>query len=145
MTLNTVEDVVRDKGRDVVTSQPTEAVTEAVKRMKTHRVGSVVIIDGRELVGVLTKRDVVERVVAGHRDPNNTEVREVMSTGLVTVTPQTKIQEAMDLVMRTGYCHLPVTDGNQLVGFVTKSDLSSWLLRYQEHQISDLVTYITRA
>ena len=145
MSQNTVKYVIGHEGRNVVTAQPSESVLDAVERMTKHGVGSVVVVGNNDLVGVLTMRDVLSRVVAEQRDAKATKVGEVMSTGIVTVSPDTEAQEAMDLVMRTGYCHLPVTNGNDLVGFVTKGDLASWLLRYQEHQIDDLFTYITRS
>ena len=128
-----------------MTARTFEAVAEAVQRMTNQGVGSVVVVEDNDLVGVLTMRDVLSRLVAHRRDPDTTTVGEVMSTGIVTLSPETRLQEAMDLVMRTGYCHLPVTRGNDLVGLVTKSDLADALLRYQELQVNDLVTYITRA
>jgi CBS domain-containing protein len=116
--------------RDVMTSnprsiEPSTAVTEAARLMKTEDVGSLPIVDGDQLVGVVTDRDVVIRVVAEKKDPQSTTVGEIASRDLVTVDPQQDLDEALRLMAQHQVRRLPVAEEDgKLVGILAQADVA---------------------
>ncbi len=118
--------LVRDvMTREVVTLTPDAPVIEAARLMKTHDIGSVVVVTERgEVVGIITERDLVTRVLAENRDPLQTKVREVMTPNPITVYDDTPLEIAARLMAERGVGHLPVVDkAGRLVGIIAKSDL----------------------
>ncbi|AEM39655.1 putative signal transduction protein with CBS domains [Pyrolobus fumarii 1A] len=118
--------LVRDvMTREVVTITPDEPVIEAARKMKQYEIGSVVVVSQRgEVIGIITERDLVTRVVAENRDPLKTTVREVMTPNPITVYDDTPLEIAARLMSERGVGHLPVVDkAGRLVGIIAKSDL----------------------
>jgi citrate synthase len=106
----------------VVTALPDETVAEASARMRDHRVGAVVVVDGDRPVGILTERDLVRWGAAGV-DPGGSKVAEWMTGEPDTVAPGRSVQEAYDSLAAHGYRHIPVVDDGRLVGIVSMRDL----------------------
>jgi len=136
--------VVERKGSTVHAVPPSATVLEAVRRMNQDRIGAVLVRDGEQVAGIFTERDVLTRVVDRGLDPATTPVGEVMTSSLVTVGPRTTVEEAMAVVSEKRCRHLPVMDGDRLVGLVSIGDLTRWVTRHQAWHIEDLVRYITR-
>jgi CBS domain-containing protein len=113
--------------------------------MNRERIGAVLVHDGERVVGIFTERDVLTRVIDQGRDPAATPVAEVMTSALITVGPATTVAEAMAVVTEKRCRHLPVMEGDRLVGLVSIGDLTRWLTRHQAWHIEDLVRYITGA
>jgi CBS domain-containing protein len=134
--------VVERKGATVHSVSPTAKVLEAVRRMNQERIGALLVRDGDRVMGIFTERDVLTRVVDPGRDPATTPVAEVMTSSLVTVGPATTVAEAMAVVTEKRCRHLPVMDGERLVGLVSIGDLTRWVTRRQAWHIEDLVRYI---
>ncbi len=110
--------------REVVTVSPRDTIVEAARRMAENRVGSVVVVEDERVVGILTEGDIVVRVVARGLDPYKTLVRDAMTPNPVTVSENTPLHLAADLMRRRGIGHLPVVDSRgRLVGIVTRSDI----------------------
>ncbi len=103
--------------------QPEQTVFEAANYMVSCNVGAVPVLDGTRLVGIFSERDIMRRVVTERRDPLTTRIAEVMSTTISTVAPSDSSQGAMTLMQIRGVRHLPVCDGNTLVGFISLRDL----------------------
>ena len=100
-------------------------VAYAAKMMKDEDVGLAPIVEGDRLVGTLTDRDIVTRVVAEGRDPQSVAVREVASTDLVTIDPQHDLGDALQLMARNQVRRLPVVEeGGRLVGVVAQADVA---------------------
>jgi CBS domain-containing protein len=118
----TVRDVMTPSVRTVKTDQP---LTEAARVMKEEDVGSVPIVDNGHLVGIVTDRDIVTRVVAEHRDPDTVRAGEVASHDLVTVEPDQKLDEAADMMAQHQVRRLPVVEGDRLVGMLSQADVAS--------------------
>jgi CBS domain-containing protein len=116
--------------RDVMTSnprsiEPSTTVTEAARLMKTGDVGSVPIVDGDQLVGVVTDRDIVIRVVAETKDPQSTTAGEIASRDLVTVDPEQDLDEALRLMAQHQVRRLPVAEEDgRLVGILAQADVA---------------------
>ena len=118
----TVADVMT---REVVTISPDAPVIEAARLMRDRDIGSVVVVSARgEVIGIITEKDIVVRVVAENRDPLKTTVREVMTPNPVTVYDDTPLEIAARIMDEQKIGHLPVVDkAGRLVGIVAKSDI----------------------
>jgi CBS domain-containing protein len=114
-------------------SMPVETVTAdtplrtAGGTMLEHAIGSVVVVgDGDRIEGILTATDFVKLVAEGDVDPGGT-VGAVMSTDLTTITADATIQRVADLILERGFHHVPVVDGDEVIGIITTRDLSAYL------------------
>jgi len=110
--------------RDVRACEPNATVADAAKMMAQEDVGPVPIVEDGRLVGIVTDRDIVVRVVAEGRDPNATTVKEIASTELVTVSPDDDLDEALHLLAERQVRRLPVVEGDRLVGIVAQADIA---------------------
>jgi CBS domain-containing protein len=115
--------------RELMTTNPTtcetsSTITDVAKVMKDEDVGPVPVTEGGRLVGIVTDRDIVVRVVAEGRDPSSTTIREIVSSDLATVQPDTSLEEALNLMAQRQVRRLPVVEGDQLVGIVAQADIA---------------------
>jgi len=140
---STLSAVLQSKGHEVLTIAPEKTVLEAVRTMNEHGVGSLLVMNGDEVVGIFTERDVLRRVVDAELDPRTTKVAKVMTRELVTVRQRMTVTEAMAVVTEKRCRHLPVIEDGQLLGMVSIGDLTRWVSRAQAFHIQDLVNYIT--
>ena len=109
-----------------VTDQPDDTLSEAASKMWRQQTGSLLVIDGEDLVGILTERDVLKAVATGV-NLTDTRISEVMTKDLVTVGPQTSLREAAKIMADRWIRHLPVMGGGKLVGVVSQRDLAGVL------------------
>ena len=117
-----VHEVMTDKPRCVTPETP---VSEAARLMKSEDVGSLPILDGDKLAGVVTDRDIVLRAVAEEKDPRGMPVREVASREIVTIRPEEDLSEALKLMASYQVRRIPVVDeDNRLVGLVAQADVA---------------------
>ena len=115
--------------REVMTSNPTscssqDSVVDAAKAMAKEDVGPIPVVHGERLVGLLTDRDIVVRVVAEGRDPQSTTVGEVASSDLATVSPEESLDRALQLLAERRVRRLPVVEGDRLVGILAQADVA---------------------
>jgi CBS domain-containing protein len=115
--------------REVMTSNPTScsaeaSVADAAKAMAKEDVGPIPVVEGDRLVGIITDRDIVVRVVAEGRDPSATTVGEVASSDLATVSPDEDLDRALQLLAERQVRRLPVVEGETLVGVVAQADIA---------------------
>ncbi len=123
MSYRHTADVVHDQ--DPVTLPPTATVQEACGRMRDRRVGAVLVTDGeRRLVGIFTGRDACCRVLAESRDAAATPLSEVMTPDPVTLSPGESVIDALRLMQRGGFRHVPVIDAGKVAGVVSRGDLT---------------------
>ncbi|MCW3977827.1 MAG: CBS domain-containing protein, partial [Candidatus Bathyarchaeota archaeon] len=94
--------------RDVIAVDATSTVKEAVEIMNEHEIGCLVVIENHRLIGILTERDVLKRVLAATKDPKKTKVGEIMTTRVFTVSPETDLEEAARLMFENDVKKLPV-------------------------------------
>ncbi len=116
-----VEDVMI---KDVVTVDADTTVKKAVEIMNKHEIGCLVVMKGDKLVGILTERDILKRVLAESRNPEKTKVSEIMTTPVITASPTTDLEEAAKLMFEKNVKKLPVVSEGKLVGLVTLTDLA---------------------
>jgi CBS domain-containing protein len=122
---------------------PTTTVAAAVDLINANRVGSVLVMDGKRLVGIFTERDVLRRVVGGRKDPEKTAVADVMTRELVVMRPGSTLGDAMSVISEKRIRHLPVVEEGRVVGVVSQGDLNHWLVRNREVEVNQLVEFVT--
>jgi CBS domain-containing protein len=130
------------KGPTVYAVTPTMSVAEAVAEMNRNCVGCVVVLDGVRLVGVFTERDVLRRVVGTGADPKKARVAQMMTDHVITITPETTVEEAMVLFTEKRCRHLPVVADGRMVGLLSSGDVSRWLTDVHRTEAEHLKNYI---
>ncbi len=108
---------------DPVMVTPDTNVVEIAKIMKEKNIGSVIVVEDGRLVGIVTEEDLIRRVLAEGRDPVRTKAADVMTRPVVYVSPDTELKEAALLMARLGIGHLPVVEGNRVVGIIAEYDI----------------------
>ncbi len=141
-----VASILETKGGDVLQIDGSATVLDAIKRMVAANVGSLLVMEGDKLAGIVTERDYLRRVALEGREENETPVREIMSAPLVYVTPETSIDECMAVMTERRIRHLPVLgDGRDVVGVVSIGDVVKFQSKQQSVQIRLLTDYISSA
>ncbi len=138
----TVKDILARKGADVLVTSGTTMVLDAAEQMNERGTGSVLILEEGRLVGIFTERDLMRRVVAVRRDPGTTRLDEVMTTALVTCTPEADLEDCGALMSERRIRHLPVLDGDTVIGVITTGDLLAEELREKEATIQHLESFV---
>lgn len=108
---------------DVVTIEPNVNVRRAVRAMNDFEIGCLIVVEAGRVVGILTERDVLKRVMDEGRNPDKTLVKEVMSKPPITINPDADLEAAIELMFKHKIKKLPVIENGKLVGLVTFTDL----------------------
>jgi CBS domain-containing protein len=138
-----VKDILAVKGSYVLSIGPEATVLDAAVLMNDHKIGALVVLHDAQLVGMITERDLLQRVLAQCRDPVHTLVREVMTVEVICCRPQTKLDEARGVMKNRRIRHLPVVDeGRRLDGLISIGDLNAYEAHDHEVTIHVLEEYI---
>jgi CBS domain-containing protein len=123
----------------VVTVEASEKVSEALRTMVRHKIGSIIVVEKGQPLGILTERDVTTRIAKG-QNLRTMSVKKVMSKPLITIAPSMEIWKAVEEMVRDDIRRLPVIDNDKLVGMVTERDMMYWLIRvaYEPNMPGDL-------
>jgi CBS domain-containing protein len=139
----TVRDILAVKGPHVLSIGPDATVLDAALLMNEHKVGSLLVMDAGRLVGIITERDMLVRVVGKRLDPADAKVCDVMTTEVACCQPDTAVDEARGVMKNRRIRHLPVLGGDgELLGLVSIGDLNAHLSHDQEVTIHILHEYI---
>jgi signal-transduction protein with cAMP-binding, CBS, and nucleotidyltransferase domain len=138
-----VSAILDEKGREVLRIDGAAQALEAAKLMVERNVGSLLVTEDGETVGIVTERDYLRRIVAEERDGSNTPVREIMSAPLIVVTPQTSVDECMAVMTSRRIRHLPVAEGGAVAGIVSIGDVVKFQAREQTFELQFLQDYIS--
>jgi CBS domain-containing protein len=141
--MSAVSNLLDSKGYTVLTVKPEMAVYDAVARMAEKSAGTAVVMEGGELVGIMSERDVFRKVVLKHRKIDDVKVKDIMSTDLTTITPDTSLDECMQIMTEKRIRHLPVMLDKQLRGIVSIGDVVKYLIVEKDFKIKNLETYIS--
>jgi CBS domain-containing protein len=134
-----VREVMTDRPRAVTPETP---VSEAARLMESEDVGALPILDGEQLAGIVTDRDIVIRAVAKEKDPKGMPVRDVASKDIVTIGPDDNLSDALKLMASAQVRRIPVVDeNNRLVGVLAQADIA---LEAKEKDVGELVEEISR-
>ena len=140
--MSTVRDILARKGSTLISVRPADTVLRAATLMNDEGIGGVLVMEGDELAGIFTERDVLRRVVAAGRDPARTAVREVLTSSVVTCGLQTTIDECAALMTARHIRHLPVREPSGLVGLVTIGDVLAFQVSEQQSTIEQMNNYL---
>jgi CBS domain-containing protein len=141
--VHALSEILGEKGSDVFEIDAGASVFEAVERMVALNVGSLLVTENGDVAGIVTERDYLRRVALEGRTDRETEVREIMSSPLVIVTPETSVDECMALMTDRRIRHLPVVEDERVVGLISIGDLVKFQSRQQSFEIQYLTNYIT--
>ena len=138
-----VSDILRQKGHDVVTGEPSDTVLECIATMVQHNVGSMVVVEGRQIAGIFTERDYLRRIALKGRTSRTTRVEEVMTKDVLYVMPEQTVEECLQ-IMTTHKCrHLPVVTEGELDGIISIGDCVKQISRDAQTEAHTLKAYIT--
>jgi CBS domain-containing protein len=141
--VNRLAVILEDKGGEVFAIDADATVFEAVQQMVELNAGSLLVTESGEITGIVTERDYLRRVALHELDDRETLVREIMSSPLIVVTPETTVDECMALMTDRRIRHLPVVDVGKVVGVVSIGDLVKFKSQQQSFEIQYLTQYIT--
>lgn len=144
MTDNTsISEILEDKGSQVWSVTPETSVYDAIKLMADKNIGALAVIEGEKLVGILSERDYTRKVILQGKSSKSTQVREIISGQVVSVTRDHTVQDCLRLMTKHRIRHLPVLQDNKLMGLVSIGDLVNSVISAQQSTIEQLQTYIT--
>ncbi len=139
----TVRRLLQAKEKGFWAVAPDTSVYDAILVMVEHDIGAVVVLDNDQLVGIVTERDCTRKLIVGEKTARETQIREVMTTRVLYVTPDQTVPDCMALMTNKRIRHLPVLDGDKVVGLVSIRDLVRFVMSEQEFMIEQLEHYIT--
>ena len=139
---DTVASILQSKGHDVWSVRPDESVFQAISLMADKGVGALVVIAAETLVGIISERDYARKVVLHGKSSKDTPVRDIMTSPVVSVSPDQTVDDCMRLVTARRIRHLPVVQGEKVVGVVSIGDLVQRVISTQGETIQYLQEYI---
>ena len=138
----TVRHLIDRKGRALFAIEPEDPVLEAIRMMADRHVGALLVMRGTELAGIVSERDYARKVVLLGRSSAETPVWQIMSSPVVTVTPDTSVQDCMRIMTERRIRHLPVVEGGRVVAMISIGDLVKAVMEEQQQIIEQLESYI---
>jgi CBS domain-containing protein len=137
-----VRQLLDRKGRQIFSIAPGDAVLAAIRMMAERHVGALLVMEGETLAGIVSERDYARKVILMGRSSADTAVRDIMTTPVITVQPETPVERCMQIVTERRVRHLPVIDGGRVVGMVSIGDLVKAVIADQQQHIEQLESYI---
>ena len=141
--MHRISSVLARKGATILSISSGELVIEAIRRMAEAGVGSILIVDGGELVGIFTERDYLRRIALQGRRSDETSISDVMTTKIICVGPEESVEQCMAVMTEQRIRHLPVMEGEKLLGVVSIGDLVRQISREQAERIRYLTEYVS--
>jgi len=138
-----VTTILKRKGPEVYSVPPHASVYDAIEMMADKHVGALLVISEGKLAGVISERDYARKVILKGRSSKETLVEEIMTSSVITVGPERRIDECMRLMTDNRIRHLPVVEGEKVLGVISIGDLVNWIISAQEATIDQMENYIT--
>lgn len=138
-----VQHLLDAKGRDIISVTAETSVLDAIKLMAEKTIGSLLIMQGDELKGIMTERDYARKVIIKGRSSESTEVGEIMTTDVCSASSQHTVNDCMALMTKRKIRHLPVIDDGTVVGMLSIGDLVQAIISDQQEEIEQLENYIS--
>jgi len=140
--MSIVANLLDSKGHDVLTITPQTSVLDAIKKIENRSVGTALVMENSKVVGIVSERDVIRRGILENKNLEQTPVTEIMTTKLISVVPETSLDECMKLITEKHIRHLPVICSGHLCGIISIGDVVKYLIVEKEFKIKNLETYI---
>jgi CBS domain-containing protein len=140
--METVRSMLRHKGTEIFWLTPEATVYEAVAMMADKSVGAMLVLSGGKLTGIVSERDYARKVILKGKHSHEMQVKEIMTSPVFTVTPDFSVEDCMRVITAHRIRHLPVVEGEALVGMISIGDVVRSIISAQAHTIDQLSSYI---
>jgi CBS domain-containing protein len=138
-----IKDLLKIKNKNIWTIEPGATVYDAISEMANKQIGALVVSEDKKVIGIITERDYARKVILQDKSSKDTLVREIMTERVIYVKPDQKIDDCMALMTKKHIRHLPVLDGDRLVGMISIGDVVKTLISKKEFLIDQLTRYIS--
>lgn len=138
-----IKDLLKIKNKNIWTIEPGATVYDAISEMANKQIGALVVLEDKKVIGIITERDYARKVILQDKSSKDTLVREIMTDRVIYVKPDQKIEDCMALMTKKHIRHLPVLDGDRLVGMISIGDVVKTLISEKEFLIDQLTRYIS--
>lgn len=137
-----IRSILESKGTQIYWLKPDDSVYDAIALMSEKSAGALLVMNAGKLEGIISERDYARKVILKGKSSRETKISEIMSSPVVTVTPDVCVDDCMRIMTVRRIRHLPVVEGERVVGIVSIGDLVKWLLSRQQETIEQLESYI---
>ncbi len=138
-----VAHLLDNKGRHIISIAPDASVFDAIKLMADRSVGSLIVMEGDELRGIITERDYARKVIIKGRSSETTNVADIMTVDVLTASSSDTVNDCMELMTERRIRHLPVVEDNRVIGIISIGDLVQAIIADQQEAIQQLESYIS--
>lgn len=138
-----VNHLLDGKGRDIVSIAPGASVFDAIKLMADKAVGSLLVMDGQAMLGIVTERDYARKVILKGRSSENTSVAEIMTSDVLATSGSETVNACMQMMTDKRIRHLPVVEDDEVIGIISIGDLVNAIITDQQEEIEQLENYIS--
>jgi CBS domain-containing protein len=139
-----VKDLLDSKGYVVHSVTPTTTVYSAIEQMCQKNIGGLLIVENDRLAGIFTERDYARKLILKGKSSKETQIRDLMTANPIAVSPQTSIEDCMQIMSDKHIRHLPVTDGPKILGMISIGDVVTFVMQEQKSIIAHLESYISQ-
>ena len=140
--MRTVQQLLDEKGHDIQSIHPDDSVFDAIQKLATANIGSLIVVEDDRPVGIFTERDYARNVILKGKSSPTTQVREIMTTRVIYVQPEQTVEQCMAIMTDKHIRHLPVLRDEKLIGMISIGDLVKSIIADQKHTIEQLEQFI---
>ncbi len=142
--MRTLQQILNEKkNKEIISIAPNRPVFDALVILAEYEIGALAVIENNKLVGIFSERDYAREVVLQGRSSKTTLISEVMTGKVITGKPSDLVDKTLNLMSEKRFRHLPVLDGNKMIGMLSQGDLVKEMIQYQHRLIKELESYIT--
>ncbi len=141
--MNRVSHILKVKSSNIISITPDTIVYNALELMVTKNVSALLVLEDEKLVGIFTERDYARKVILKGKNSRDTRIGEIMTEDLITVSPDSMIDECMQLMTSRFIRHLPVLEEKKLIGIISIGDVVKFIIEDQKFIIENMEHYIT--
>ncbi len=142
--MHSIRDILREKGTKVRSIDPEETVYEALRQMDEHGIGALLVLQDNKPIGLFSERDYARKLALRGLRSRDTTVKAIMSSPVLTISPDASVQQGLSMMTEKFIRHLPVVDGSGVIGMVSIGDLVKAVIQDQQSLIEQLESYIVR-
>ena len=138
----TVRQILEDKGYNIHSVSPDDMVIDAIRLMAEAKAGALLVMEDGKVAGIISERDYTRKVILNNRSSQNTKVRDIMTSNVISVRPEQNIEECMVVMSKYQVRHLPVVEDNKAIGMLSVMDVVKSIISEKEFIIEQLENYI---
>ena len=139
----TIGHILNEKGTHVWSVSPDTSVFDAISQMAERNIGCLCVTENGRLIGLISERDYTRKIILRGKASKTTQVREIISGQLISITPESTVDQCLHLMTDHRVRHLPVLENGRLAGLISIGDLVNWIISAQRTTIEQLQTYIS--